>query len=172
MFNLALQAEKIFRKPYLPSLQLNNARQGFFEVRQYQALLCSLPQEIRPVMTFAYWTGWRVKAEVFPLTWEQVDRERTTVRLETGTTKNKQGRVIYLTDELQALIDQQWYEHANHYPNCPFVFHRYGKRIRDIRGAWSRACKDARLEGRIPHDFRRTAVRNMVRAGVPEHVAM
>ena len=52
------------------------------------------------------------------------------------------------------------------------MFHRNGKRIAWFYGSWRSACSEAGVPGRIPHDFRRTAVRNLVRAGVPERVAM
>jgi integrase len=52
------------------------------------------------------------------------------------------------------------------------VFHRQGRPIKDFRGAWRNACEAAGYPGRIPHDFRRTAVRNLERAGVPRSVAM
>jgi integrase len=171
MFNLALQAEKIYRKPYIPSLRLDNARRGFFEGWEFERLLAKLPEELRGPMSFAYWTGWR-KSEVLSLTWPQVDFEVGTVRLEPGTTKNREGRLIYMTADLRALLEQHWRAHEAAYSDCPFVFHRNGKRIKDIRGSWDRACTEAGLSGRIPHDFRRTAVRNMVRAGIPERVAM
>ena len=54
----------------------------------------------------------------------------------------------------------------------PWVFHRDGRPIKEFKRSWKTACKNAGLPGRIPHDFRRTAVRNLVRAGIPETVAM
>lgn len=120
-------------------------------------------------MTFAYTTGWRVPSEVLPLTWERVDLDEGCVRLDPGTTKNREGRIVYLSSELQAVLEQQ---RENRRDGCSYVFHRDGQPIKDFRAAWETACTNAGLVGRIPHDLRRTAVRNLVRAGVPERVAM
>ncbi len=55
---------------------------------------------------------------------------------------------------------------------CRYVFHRNGKRIKTFKGAWTKACEAAGYPGRIPHDLRRSAVRNMERAGLSRSVAM
>src|SRR5262245_28486114 len=113
-----------------------------------------------------------MRAEVLHLTWRQVDLEAGTVRLEVGSTKNKDGRLVYLPTSLRDVLESQWQEHIERYPDCPYVFHRKGNRIRYPYVAWRKACQEAGLAGKIPHDFRRTAVRNMVRASIPERVAM
>jgi integrase len=167
-----VQAEKIIRKPYISMLTENNARQGFFERTDLERLLAALPDYWRSPVTFAYHTGWRLRSEVLPLRWEQIDLEAGTVRLDPGTTKNKDGRLLYLTCELKALLWGLWQERQNSGASCPWVFPYKGKRLMRIKRTWVTACKKAGLVGKIPHDFRRTAVRNMVRAGIPERVAM
>jgi integrase len=117
-------------------------------------------------------TGWRLPSEILPLAWERVDLEAGTVRLEPATTKSKEGRVIYLPEEPIAVLRNHWREHVERFPDCPYVFHQEGKRMFSFYKVWHRACREAGLAGKIPHDFRRTAVRNMVRAGIPERVAM
>ena len=54
----------------------------------------------------------------------------------------------------------------------PWLFHRKGRPIKSFRRAWRTACKNAEVPGRIPHDFRRTAIRNLERAGIPRSAAM
>lgn len=178
MFNLGIQAEKIYRKPHIPMLQENNVRNGFFEHGDFVALRNALPDYFKPVVTFAYYTGWR-KREILSLRWNQVDLQARTIRLDPGTTKSGEGRTVALDGELLDVIKGQWEkrkvaEIPGQSPTllCAFVFHRDGKPIGDFRDIWVKACKEAKLPGKVFHDFRRTAVRNMIRAGVPERVAM
>jgi integrase len=161
------------------------SRSGFFERDQFDAVLRHLTPQLRPPMLFGYITGWRVNSEVLPLEWRRVDFKASEVRLDRGTTKNGEGRVFKMTKDLRALLVAQEAERerlkkAGHL--SPFVFFREvadgpgGEKkpqpIVSLLKAWKAACRLAGCPGRIPHDLRRTAVRNLVRAGVSETVAM
>ena len=126
----------------------------------------------------------------------QVNFQAGTVSLEPGTTKNGEGRVFHFTAELRTMLEAQriYTEHVQRKEGrfVTRVFHRNGKPIAGFRKAWERACYNAGLPCTVEtvtrpdgtlrmtkikaksilHDFRRTAVRNLVRAGVPEQVAM
>ena len=178
MYSLAIQGRKLLLRPHIPMLQENNARQGFFERQQFEAVRGHLPEHLRGLVTLAYYFGWRITSEVLTLQWPQIDRQVGTVRLEPGTTKNKGGRTIAYReiDELRDVIEAQWQRHLDLQREgtiCPWVFeHKGGQRIKSYRRSWVTACRRAGVAGRVPHDFRRTAVRNLERAGVPRKVAM
>jgi integrase len=175
MFNLGARhtPRKVALVPYIPMLEENNVRKGFFEYEDFLALRNAIPNYLKGFITFAYKTGWRVR-EITGLTWDQVDRSQGIVRLEVGTTKNKEARTVYLDEELKEIFHSQWAARKQSGKLIPYVFLNWtgtGK-IRDFRSAWLTACKKANLGHRWFHDFRRSAVRDMVRSGIPERVAM
>jgi integrase len=171
-----MQSGALHARPHIPRLSLDNVRSGFFEDAQFTAVRHRLPPALQPVVTFLYVTGWRVDSEVLPLEWRQVDFTAGTITLDPGTTKNKRGRVFPMTPTLRALLVAQR-QHTDAVQKeigavVVRVFHRTGTPIEGFRRAWIAACRQAGCPGRLVHDFRRTAVRNLVRSGVPEKVAM
>ncbi len=177
MFTLAVRAGRASHRPYLPSVKVKNTRSGFFEEREFRAVLEQLPVDLQVVVEFAYLTGWRI-GEVKGLTWRQVDFKAGVVRLEPGTTKNDEGRTFPFAalPRLEEMLRSQR-EHTSALERerellIPWVFHRNGRTIRSFHSAWRAACERAGVPGRLVHDLRRTAVRNFERAGVPRSVAM
>ena len=196
MFHLGAQCTppKVNLVPYIPMLKESNVRKGFFENGEYLALREALPEDLMPIITFAYHSGWR-KAEILGLTWDKVDLKEGAVRLDPGETKNEEGRTLYMNEEL---LEEMHKLQANRHLGCPYVFHRGGKPIAGFRKAWAKACiqiglcevlkddegkavvvkdkkgneKVVKVPTKIFHDFRRTAIRDMVRSGVSERVAM
>ena len=200
-FTLAIRDAVLQFKPHIPMLDEDNVRTGFFERHEYETLLAHLPDHLADVVAFGYFTGWRLQ-EVLTLRWRNVDLQAGEVRLDPGATKNGEGRTFPLTTDLRTLLEKRDAIRQRRAKKTKvvtlakkqmeFVFTRKnGAQIQSFRKWWWRACRAAgiqdrvvvtehpdgtrttrRLPGRIFHDLRRTAVRNLVRAGVTERVAM
>jgi integrase len=167
-FTLVTRAGRLRSAPYIPLLEENNSRRGFIDHASFLALREGLPAHLRDPVSFLYLSGWRV-SEMRSLEWRDVDFADHQVRLRPEESKNKDGRVLPLRGELREIIERA---RQNRQLECPFVFHESGEPIGDFRKAWKTACRRAGVSSIIVHDLRRTAVRNMVRAGIPERIAM
>jgi integrase len=157
----------------VPMLHVENARTGFVEPADFEALVAALPTHLRPPTAFAYLSAWR-RAEVLNLLWARVTFDADgggAVRLDATQSKNGSGRVLPFVagSPLALLLTEQ---HAHRRLDYPHVFHRNGKPLRYFYDAWRKACAAIGQPNLLFHDLRRSAVRNMVRAGVSQHVAM
>jgi integrase len=189
MFNLAAKETppKVSGVPYIPMQKEDNVKEGFFEDADYHAFLKELPDDMSRFVQFAYWTGWR-EAQIRSLTWQMVKIKDRLITAPGRITKNSKSHTIYMNDPLFEIIKQQRSERNL---GCHYVFHRDGQHIKDFRGVWNKACREAGLgygyrldsnyvkkwkkkfnPGPTIHDFRRTATRNLIRSGVSENVAM
>ncbi len=171
--NLARDNGKVGIVPKIPHLREDNVRQGFLELHEFLALRDALAEYLRPIATFGYKTGWRV-AEITGLTWKQVDLFNGTVRLDPGTTKNNKGRMVHLDLELREMFEGLWENRKGNTSPLPYVFlNEHGSdRVKRFDKAWATACDKAGIGKKLFHDMRRSAVRNLVRSGVSERVAM
>ena len=133
-----------------------------------------------------------MRDDILTLQWRQVDRTEATIRLDVGQTKGEEGRLVYLTPALleapKAQRERLRALERDARRVIPFVFvyatdgalnPKTGRRrcvagdqIRDFRRAWLTACRRAGLAGRLRHDFRRTAARNLINDRTPEKVAL
>jgi integrase len=158
--------------PYFPMVQEKNVRKGFLTDTQYKALYGALPDSLKPLFVTGFITGIRL-GEILKIRWEQVDFESGFIVLQTGETKNGEGRVVpILAGEMLNLLQAARRDRDANWPHCNAVFSRNGEPIRDFRSAWRSACVAAGVPDLNFHDLRRTAVRNMRRAGIPLVVRM
>lgn len=172
---LAVRLGRLSSPPSFALLREDRPRAGFLEPDQFAAIVRQIPTDLQPLITFLYWTGWR-KSEATSLQWRMVDRQAGVIRIE--ETKNDEARTIPYSAlailkeviDVQHAVTKALEQRAGRV--VPWVFHRGGKPILAFAGAWEGACTRAGLPGRLIHDMRRSAARNMIRAGVAQKVAM
>jgi integrase len=172
-FSLGFDAEpqKVSRIPKFHRFivsEKGNERRGFVEEAQYRRL-AELVKEpwLRAMLALAYTYGFR-KAELLEMKCSQVDLLNNTVSLYSGETKNGEPRTVYLTEECRFIVTEL---RKSKRPEDFLLTRKNGEPIHDLRGTWAALTEEAKLPGLLLHDFRRSAVRNMIRRGVPQKTA-
>jgi len=168
MFRIAARNRTIARLPLFPVLlREDNARRGFIENADFARLIAHTNELwLRLFLECAYTFGWR-KSELLGLRVGDVDLVNRLVRLDTS--KNGEGREVVMTTRVFQLLKQAV---TGKQPE-DFVFTRDdGTRVKDCAKPWQRLRKKAGLPELLIHDFRRSAARNLRRAGVAESVIM
>jgi len=174
-FKVAIRNKQLSETPFIPRLsEVGNERQGFFETADFEAFAEKLPEYLKDFTRFGFLTGWR-KGSIESLRWADVGDGVVYLRAENS--KTRKPETMPLEGELAAIIERrraaQTIEDENGGQRfAEFVFHRDGAPVGDFRKAWATACEEANVPHRLFHDLRRTAIRNMLSAGVPQAVAM
>jgi integrase len=101
---LAKRKKLISSIPYIERFREDNARQGFFEAHEFDALVSFLPDYLKDFVRFAYFSGWR-KGEISALEWRDV--QGNTIRLRPEISKTHEGRVLLLVGELEDIIGRR-----------------------------------------------------------------
>src|SRR5262249_24624150 len=143
-------------------------REGFVEKGELQAIVSHLEDaDVRDYVLWGFWTGMR-RGEIAKLTWAAFDKETWTLTLPGRITKNKKPRKLALEGPYREILKRGL---AVRRPDCPLIFHRDGQPVKSFKKAWVNACKQAGVAGLLFHDLRRTAIRNMIRAGIDRKIA-
>ena len=166
-FQLGYQQDPplVGRVPYFPKLTEGEPRKGFLKPEQYRNVLGALPQELRLLFVIAYHVGLR-KGALLRIKWEQVDLASSCIWMQGKLANRKPEPVaVPIYGDMRLYIEMQ--------PRTSeFLFARGSVPIKDFRMSWNLACQAAGVPGLLFHDLRRTAVRNLRRAGVAESVIM
>jgi integrase len=160
--------------PPFKKLSGDNVREGFFTRSEIDEVIGHLPEDLKDLVLWGFLTGMRL-GEIKSLLWSSVTDD--TIRLRGVDAKTKKPRKIVCTGELAALLKRRREARGAKLPGgtvrfSNYIFHRGGLLVGDFKKSWKTAVTAAGCPSRIFHDLRRSGVRNLVRAGVPESVAM
>jgi len=136
----------------------------------------------------AWITGWRTPSEILTRERRHVDWQAGRLVLDPGETKNGEGRFFPIIDDLAVILEEQQEATAKCEREKRTIvsrlFHHNGepmatknkrgtiKTSRYFRKSWDSACKEAKLAGRISHDFRRSAAKRFRKKGYDLRIAM
>ena len=168
-FKLLVESGEVSTAPAIRLLQGENVRQGFINAAEFAKLLKHLPSDdARDIAEFLFNSAWR-SGEAESLEWRDVDRKAGMIRLRMENSKNGKPRLLPLIGALNEIIERRWHKRRL---DCPYVFHRAGRQIKSFRRGWKTACDAIGQPNLVPHDMRRSGVRNFRKAGLSESEGM
>lgn len=179
MMNLTIRERKLqFAKPYFPMVsEAGKIRKGFVTPEKFNKLMSHMPNHLKPYTLFLYEDASRTGAAA-EIRWTWVDLKEGVVEIPEEITKTGEPQTLPLSDELIHLLKKQFrQDDAPVFDTTNFRKEFQGACVAAGLGKLTKVVsakgyKWEKYEGVTPHDLRRSAVRNMVRAGVPEKIAM
>jgi integrase len=173
--------------PYFPIVDESyNVRQGFLSFEGYQKVRDKLPASLRPLFVCAFHVSTR-KGELLKIRWSQVDLTEGIIVLSPFDTKNKTGRALPVYGDMVEVLKEQKRIRDEQFPECDHVFFWRaedvmlshggvrtipGSPIKDFKKSWRTAVTAAGFPKLLFHDMRRTAERNMTKAGMDQTMRM
>jgi integrase len=169
-FRLMFEAGMISTVPVIKLYdESGSVRKGFIAVAEFNAMLEKIKSaDVRDIAEFLYNSGWR-SGEAMALEWSWVDLDAKMIRLPAENDKAKKVRALPVTGALMDVIERRLKVRRL---DCPYVFHRNGRQIKSFRKAFKAGAKETGFAGLLPHDTRRSAIRNFRRSGLSEHEGM
>jgi integrase len=158
----------VLRVPYFEMLNVDNVREGTIEHEQYRIVRDALPPYARVALVIAYHTGAR-KGEIRSIQRDRIDLKAKRIYLPGRTTKNGKPRYLPIYGDMEAELDMAI---AGGHSTCPLLVQHKGQAVFDFEKAWATACDLAGVPHALFHDLRRTALTNMIEAGLSEKEAM
>jgi integrase len=144
MFNFGRQDSppKVRVVPYIPMLKEDNVRKGFIEDAGFSQLAAQATELwLRVFLEVAFTYGWR-KGELLALRVRQLNFTSRTIRLDVGTTKNREGREVVMTAKVAELLRQAVEGKG---PDSFVLTREDGKPVKDFRKTWQNLCGRAGL---------------------------
>lgn len=120
-----------------------------------------------PVFVVAYHLGMRT-GELLALKRSWLDLEEGLIYVNGLVTKNRSPKTAPIYGDMRPWLEMLLRRGQIESPKCIWLFSRNEKPVKDFKADWEQACETAGVPALLFHDLRRTAVRNMIRAGVPE----
>ncbi len=167
MLGYESQPRKVARPLRFHRLPESKPRMGFIEAKQYAALAANCSGFMRTMLCLSYSFGFR-KSELLSLRVSDVNLTAGTLQLRDS--KNGEARKVSLTQDAKNLLAACCHGKAGDVH--VFTRGKGTKAVADFRATWDKITLAAECSGLLFHDLRRSAVRNMVRGGIPETVAM
>jgi len=104
-FALAVERGRLAFMPKIRRLsEVGNARQGFFERADFDAVVAKLPEYLQDFARFGYIVGWR-KGSIASLSFADLDDQA--IRLRAENSKSRRGQALPLEGELAAIIERR-----------------------------------------------------------------
>lgn len=165
------EPQLVTRQIRVPRLPENNVREGYLSHEDYVKLRGALPAHYRLLLICGYHLGTRL-GELCQVEWSRVNFDRREILLPRATAKNDKPRIVPIYGEMEKALQAEKRLQEDRYPSCRWVFQRDGYQLTFRWATWNKLVSEAGVTGFKFHDLRRTAVTNMIDAGIPEKDAM